>query len=393
MSGSFVFVVPGLRRDHLMLQPWRYIYELAVRFSAHRPVVIVTDTEGVERTENWSPELKVSFTGKLSPRNRTDLATFLDGFEPEHVWWSTTPRSFVYQSVWKRLRCPITAMVTCPLYPWNLLIRAWTHGVPLKEMRALINQRFIPRWLFVKMLSSSMVFRVVTQSQSNRNILIEEGVPERKIKVIPVGDDNRGFENINTDKILAAKKMLGFPPEAKIFIYLGAMQRIRGIYALLDAFSLVIRRNQDAYLGILARGADEKLCETMRAYCMKKEIVERVKFIGGWLTREQVHASIEGSDVVTLPFIIVPSDVPVAILEALSRGKPVISSNVDGIPELISGRGIVVDPLDKNALAQAMLKFLESETFLKEMGEAALSFMANYPDWDRIGEMALKMGN
>jgi hypothetical protein len=51
--------------------------------------------------------------------------------------------------------------------------------------------------------------------------LIEEGVPERKIKVIPVGDDNRGFENINTDKILAAKKMLGFPPEAKIFIYLG----------------------------------------------------------------------------------------------------------------------------------------------------------------------------
>jgi glycosyltransferase involved in cell wall biosynthesis len=65
---------------------------------------------------------------------------------------------------------------------------------------------------------------------------------------------------------------------------------------------------------------------------------------------------------------------------------------VDGIPELISGRGIVVDPLDKNALAQAMLKFLESETFLKEMGEAALSFMANYPDWDRIGEMALKMG-
>lgn len=126
----------------------------------------------------------------------------------------------------------------------------------------------------------------------------------------------------------------------------------------------------------------------MRAYSNRLGIGDRVKVVGGWLNHEQVWASIEACDVVTLPFVVVPSDVPIAILEALARGKPVIGSDVDGIPELVSGRGAVVDPLDKNAMANAMLAFAESTPYLKQMGDAARSFMANYPDWNRVGELA-----
>jgi hypothetical protein len=101
-----------------------------------------------------------------------------------------------------------------------------------------------------------------------------------------------------------------------------AMQRIRGIYALLDAFSLVIRRNQDAYLGILARGADEKLCETIARILHEKEIVERVKFYRRLVNSRTSPCEHRGQRFVTLPFIIVPSDVTSCNpRSALSRGK------------------------------------------------------------------------
>jgi glycosyltransferase involved in cell wall biosynthesis len=232
----------------------------------------------------------------------------------------------------------------------------------------------------------------VTQSNASRDVLLAAGVPESKVKVIPVGIDAADRKEIFPAQIEAAREMLGFPAHAKVFLYLGAVRRIRGIYALLDAFPTVARRNEHACLGIMARGADGKLCETVRSYGVRLGIGDRIKVVGGWLTRDQVLASIDASDVVTLPFVLVPSDVPIAILEALARGKPVIGSNVDGIPELLEGRGTVVDPLNIKAMAEAMLAFVESETYRTDMGDAARAFMADYPNWDHVGEQAWAMG-
>ncbi len=387
--GSCVFVAHGLRRDNVRLQPWRYLYELALRFASRQPVVIITDCDGEEFDEEWAPSVRVVSSRLLSPRQRHELGALINSYKPEQIWWSSTPRSVVYLPVWKRLACPVTALVTCPLYPWGLLLRARFHGVPWVELNALVRQRVVPRWLFARMLRDPVVARVVTQSGNNRELLIAAGVPADKIRQIPVGIDPEDRGEVSAAQIAEARAMLDFPEQATVFLYLGAVRRIRGIFALLDAFAIAARDNPHIFLGVLARGADEKLCSEVRAYCDRLGIVDRVKLIGGWLTREQVWANIEACDVVTLPFVVVPSDVPIAILEAMARGKPVIASEVDGIPELVRGRGAVVDPLDSQALAQALLKFADSPHYRQEMADASRQFMDTYPDWDQVGALAL----
>ena len=84
-----------------------------------------------------------------------------------------------------------------------------------------------------------------------------------------------------------------------------------------------------------------------------------------------------------------PSDVPIAILEAMARGKPVIGSPIDGIPELIEGRGLVADPLDPARLASAMLSLAENGGQRERLGSNALAFMQSYPDWGEIGDQLL----
>lgn len=392
MSETILFVAHGFRRENILLQPWRYIYEIAVRMVAGRRVIVITDSPEGTKEETWPERIQVVSTDLLSFKKRNSLVALINSYEATQVWWSTTPRTIAYSRAWKRITCPLTAMITCPLYPWKVLLRAWAHGVPLEELKALLLQRMVPRGLFVRLLSQSKVKNVIVQSRANREVLVAAGVPAEKVRVVPVGLDHRDRAVVPAEKINAIRKMLDFPENATVLLYLGAVRPIRGIDALLEAFPLVIRESTHTYLGVLARGASEEQCDKLRARCRKLGIEDKVSIVGGWLSREQVWASIEACDLVVLPFVVVPSDVPIAVLEALARGKPVISSTVDGLPELVQGRGAVVDPLNRQQMAAAMLELAGSESTRRQMAQAAREFMETYPDWDKVAALSFSTG-
>ncbi|HEY9202195.1 MAG TPA: glycosyltransferase family 4 protein [Gammaproteobacteria bacterium] len=176
-----------------------------------------------------------------------------------------------------------------------------------------------------------------------------------------------------------------------LFLYLGALRPIRGFDALLKAFPEVVKKNLHAKLLVLARGAnDEKCADYMREF-QQQGIAENVSIIGGWLEKDEVRAYIEISDIVVLPFVLVPSDIPIAALEALARAKPVIVSNVDGLPELAQGRGLVIDPLDKDEFASCMSDIAGDEKSLIKYQQAANDYMTSYPRWADVGNLMDKI--
>jgi len=76
-------------------------------------------------------------------------------------------------------------------------------------------------------------------------------------------------------------------------------------------------------------------------------------------------------------FFVVPSvwqdALPLAVMEPMSRGKPVVGSRVGGIPEMIEDgeSGLLVDPGDEEALAEALTGLLEDPSLVRRMGRAA----------------------
>ncbi|CAG0983380.1 partial Alpha-D-kanosaminyltransferase, partial [Anaerolineae bacterium] len=82
-----------------------------------------------------------------------------------------------------------------------------------------------------------------------------------------------------------------------------------------------------------------------------------------------VHASIR------------PDALPTVILEAMFMGKPVVASNVGGVPEIIEdGRsGFIVPPADPSALSAAMSKLLRDKALRERMGEQGRrTLLANF---------------
>lgn len=79
---------------------------------------------------------------------------------------------------------------------------------------------------------------------------------------------------------------------------------------------------------------------------------------------------------------------PNSFAEAMSHGLPCIGTAAGGIPEILGhGRqGLLVEPRDANALAEALLRLLTNPEFADELGRAARERVATYLNWAAVAE-------
>jgi glycosyltransferase involved in cell wall biosynthesis len=211
---------------------------------------------------------------------------------------------------------------------------------------------------------------ITTISRSMKEEIIRAGGDPRKVYLIPNGVDGREF-----------KVKDGAPLENKAS-YIFAMGRLihkKGFDTLLEAFSRIDNGESLPNLLIAGEGPEKEKLEKM---AKQLGIQDKVKFLGFRYGREKIKL-LKGCEF----FISLPRREPfgIVLLEALAAGRPVIATNVDGIPDIIDDRinGLLV-PVDSPAIAaQAMSDLLNGPTKLEEMSTNALLKSEEY-DWSRI---------
>jgi glycosyltransferase involved in cell wall biosynthesis len=153
----------------------------------------------------------------------------------------------------------------------------------------------------------------------------------------------------------------------RYLLYFGRLSVEKGIRTLITAFGKV---RTDQYLYIAGDGADRQTMEDM----VQRERKEHIKFTG-YLTSAPLGQAIDGAIAVILPSECY-ENAPMAILEAFSRGKPVIGARIGGIPEMIDDgvNGYLFEPGNASDLQNKLETFLAlSENRVLEMGKAAQS--------------------
>ena len=99
-------------------------------------------------------------------------------------------------------------------------------------------------------------------------------------------------------------------------------------------------------------------------------IADTVVFMGG---RENGACYFNGGDVGIL-LSIEPEAFGLVLLEAMSRGKAIVASRSGGIPEVVADgeTGLLVDPLDSQAVADAISRLARSSELREKLGRAGL---------------------
>lgn len=175
-----------------------------------------------------------------------------------------------------------------------------------------------------------------------------------KIHVIHCGLD-RAFLEAPSQPVGAAPK----------FVTVGRLSEQKGHWILLDAARLVRDRGYEFKLLLVGDGELREEVETEIALQGLGDLVE----IFGWANEQEVKQAIWDSRALVLPSF--AEGLPVVIMEALALERPVISTYIAGIPELVSDGecGWLVPAGDSEQLAQAMIEALEaSPSDLQAMG-------------------------
>ena len=152
---------------------------------------------------------------------------------------------------------------------------------------------------------------------------------------------------------------------------------------LLDAMTRL--RGQNIKLKVLARGADTAALEQIDAQVRRRGLADCVEVVGGWLDQTHLVEEIQAATAVLLPFVLVPSELPVSAMEAIACGTPVITTNIDGLPSTVGSAGLVVDQGSSEQLARAMLDLYSDRARLERCREACTQQTEQMNSWGEMG--------
>ena len=89
---------------------------------------------------------------------------------------------------------------------------------------------------------------------------------------------------------------------------------------------------------------------------------------------------------VILPFLLVPSEIPLAIIEAAGFGKPVISTAEGGTGEFVDKFGLTIKPNSIKELMNQMKILLENDSIYKQKCKNAKNIYDYCPTWEEVAE-------
>lgn len=230
----------------------------------------------------------------------------------------------------------------------------------------LLSSNRILRPIFKLILNHAIGVFVVSEAVKER--VLELGIPnlESKIKITWNGVDTEKFNPENTGKL---RKELEIKEDESVILFVGNLVEQKGVKYLLRAKKLM---EEPCKLVIVGGGPLYQELKGMAEY----ENMKNVIFTG---PRDDVDQLIPDADFMIMPSV--SESFGIAILEGMASGKPVVATNVGGIPELVNEDvGILVEPKDPVALADAMDKMIKDPEMRERMGKMALKRALEFAD-------------
>lgn len=152
------------------------------------------------------------------------------------------------------------------------------------------------------------------------------------------------------------------------FVFLGVLIKRKGVEDLIRATKLMVEeKNTNFEVSIAGTGVEEKkLMKQVHDNSLEKYVVFR-----GWLNDKEKESLLENAQVMVLPSY--NEGLPMSILEGMSYGLPIISTNVGDIPSVVSKEnGFLYEPGNVEELRKFMETFCKmSEIHWKQMSQSS----------------------
>jgi len=219
---------------------------------------------------------------------------------------------------------------------------------------------------------------VIALSERQREDLVSRYriAPADAVALVPLGLELTPF--LELPARAAARAAFGVPQEAVVIAFVGRLVPVKQPLALLDAFAIVSAECPGARLLVIGDG---ELRQSMEEAIRRHDLTERVILLG-W--RSDLQSVYSATDIVALTSR--NEGTPVALIEAMAAGTPVVATAVGGVPDLIVDgvNGLLVPVNDTRAMAEALTRLIRAPEERDRLGRAGRAYVMTRYGADRL---------
>jgi glycosyltransferase involved in cell wall biosynthesis len=260
---------------------------------------------------------------------------------------------------------PVTAFAKVLRVPIVLSL----HTAGFDDPEAIRRHGALARWA----LQTANLY--LTVSPSLTQACEAAGVPTSRIREVSNGVDLRRFRPAAPVERAELRRSLGLPVDAPIVLFVGFFSREKQPHVLFDAWLQLRQRGVMTTLVFVGATrstyfeVDNALADTMRAKACEAGAEQDLVFVE---PTPRIHEFYRSADLFALPSS--REGLPVALLEAMATGLPVVASRLPGSTDAIvdDGRnGLLVTAGDADALGRAIEHVLTDREAAAALGAAA----------------------
>ena len=223
------------------------------------------------------------------------------------------------------------------------------------EQQSNLGRRFIQTGL-----RRSHKLIAVSQAAAQR---LRQLLPDADIVMIPNGIKTQEFAPIVRERDGYVR-----------VLFVGGMGKLKGENDLIQALGLAAKRAPQLRISLLGHGA-----EGVATLCDECGIHSHIEHLGPVPHAERAQF-FRNADIFVLPSY--GEGMPMAVLEAMAAGLPVIATHVGGIPELIThgAEGFLIRPGDIQDLAERIVRLANDQNLRSQMGQLALKKVQQFEE-------------
>lgn len=203
--------------------------------------------------------------------------------------------------------------------------------------------------------------------------------------IIPHGRNTNVFspEKFNVNSI---KEKYKIDKSKKIVMFFGTIRKHKGLEYLIEAVNRL--RNKNVMLVVVGVDLKDKYCESL-INNIKMTVGKKFKWYG-IQPFEKVPEFLAIADVIVIPQgknLATEGQFPAKIFDAMAMAKPIISTNVNDISEILDGCGIIIESGDVNSLKKSIEYILDNRDKAEEMGVRARKKCIEKYNWDVLEKL------
>jgi len=381
-----LIVTFGLTSANQRLMPWRTVMEVAQGIAAKGHLVTVLSVS--TSAEVLAAKDRIEFVhiarGPISQMKDTlGAATKGRTFDVIFLPVSWSP-NLLMRRLLGNLGGLRIAYVPGSVFEVSQVISvAWK--MPLRAVLPYLAQAAFPTFLLSSSLRALGVSAIIVNSEYTRRHL--ESYVGTPTVVIPPGKDDPTKFSLGISASGVSSKAT-----SPYFLFMGPPSNIRGINVLAEAYLRIADDPSVPSLLCLFRDDPHLDIVNLRVDFTTRWKHNKLKLVWRSVPPEELQRLVQGAVAVVMPFLIVPSEIPLAVYEAAGMGKKVITTGPSGTGEFVASFGEVVRHGDIEDLAGAMLRISRQvvgqdiDSWSPTIDEKALEAFFALDNWQTVAD-------